>query len=118
MPSSSPSLDDFHDLPTYDDFDVVQPDHDAIDTFVPFGDSDFDGEERIWNPSVAESAALLAELGQGHQIQPFSGAGVVFNTGETFLKHFEMDPFSSFHCTNLYYPFAGLNDWEMANFLL
>ncbi|KAI6012907.1 hypothetical protein BKA83DRAFT_4130711 [Pisolithus microcarpus] len=77
MPSSSPSLDDFHDLPAYDNFDVVQPDHNAIDTFVPFGDSDFDGEERIWNPSIAESAALLAELGQGHQIQPFSGAGVV-----------------------------------------
>ncbi|KAI6159303.1 hypothetical protein EDD17DRAFT_1486897 [Pisolithus thermaeus] len=29
-----------------------------------------------------------------------------------------MDPFSSFCCTNLYYPFSGLNDWEMANFLL
>ncbi|KAI6013667.1 hypothetical protein BKA83DRAFT_4063152, partial [Pisolithus microcarpus] len=41
-----------------------------------------------------------------------------FNTGETFLKRFEMDPFSSFCCTNLYYPFASLNDWEMANFLL
>ncbi|KAI6018441.1 hypothetical protein BKA83DRAFT_123305 [Pisolithus microcarpus] len=118
MPSSSPSLDDIHDLPAYDDFDVVQPDHDAIDTFVPCSDSDSDGEERIWNPSVAESAALLAELGQGHQIQPFSSAGVVFNTSKMFLKHFEMDPFSSFRCTNLYYPFASLNDWEMANFLL
>ncbi|KAI6037268.1 hypothetical protein BKA83DRAFT_4120792 [Pisolithus microcarpus] len=117
-PSSSPSLDDFHNLPAYDNFDVIQPDHDAIDTFVPFSDSDFDGEERIWNPSIAESAALLAELGQGHQIQPFSGAGVVFNTSKTFLKCFEMDPFSSFRCTNLYYPFASLNDWEMANFLL
>ncbi|KAI6007996.1 hypothetical protein EDC04DRAFT_2582313 [Pisolithus marmoratus] len=29
-----------------------------------------------------------------------------------------MDPYSSFHHTNLYYPFANLNDWEMANFLL
>ncbi|KAI6001429.1 hypothetical protein EDD15DRAFT_2158658 [Pisolithus albus] len=117
-PNSSPSLDGFHDLPACDGFDVVQPVHDAIDTFVPFGDSDFDGEEGIWNPSVAESAALLAELGQGRQIQPFSSAGEVFDTGETFLKRFELDPFSSFRRTNLYYPFSGLNDWEMANFLL
>ncbi|KAI5994636.1 hypothetical protein EDC04DRAFT_2613138 [Pisolithus marmoratus] len=31
---------------------------------------------------------------------------------------FEMDQYSSFHLTNLYYPFANLDDWEMANFLL
>ncbi|KAI5980698.1 hypothetical protein EDD15DRAFT_2186761, partial [Pisolithus albus] len=29
-----------------------------------------------------------------------------------------MDPYASFRHANLYYPFANLNDWEMANFLL
>ncbi|KAI5984560.1 hypothetical protein EDC04DRAFT_2521182, partial [Pisolithus marmoratus] len=49
---------------------------------------------------------------------PFPSAGAVFNISKMFLKQFEMDPYSSFHHMNLYYPFANLEDWEMANFLL
>ncbi|KAN0101088.1 hypothetical protein V8E55_001072 [Tylopilus felleus] len=42
----------------------------------------------------------------------------IFNHGERFLAHFKLDLFSAYQHNNLYYPFALLNDWEMANFLL
>ncbi|KAF8136962.1 hypothetical protein EV363DRAFT_1156554 [Boletus edulis] len=42
----------------------------------------------------------------------------VFDHGETFLARFKQDPYSDHRHHNLYYPFASLDDWEMANFLL
>ncbi|KAI5983211.1 hypothetical protein EDD15DRAFT_2202285 [Pisolithus albus] len=90
--SSSPSLSDLHDLPADDDLDAVQFDPDVFDAIATFDHDDVGGEERFQEPSMVESTALLAGLGQGHQIQCFPGAGVVFNLGETFLRRFEMDP--------------------------
>lgn len=45
-------------------------------------------------------------------------AGQVKSDGKTFLARFEMDQFSMYRKLNLYYPFASLQDWQMANFLL
>ncbi|KAI5987659.1 hypothetical protein EDD15DRAFT_2372019 [Pisolithus albus] len=116
-PGSSPTFSD-HELPANDDFDAIQFDPDALEAIVPFDDFDQGREERIWELSAAESAVLLAGLGQGCQVQRFPNAGTVFGVGDTFLRRFEMDRYSSFRLTNLYYPFANLDDWEMANFLL
>ncbi|KIK12915.1 hypothetical protein PISMIDRAFT_18373 [Pisolithus microcarpus 441] len=116
-PGSSPTFSD-HELPANDDFDAIQFDPDALEAVIPFDDFDQGREERIWELSAAESAVLLASLGQGCQVQRFPNAGTVFGVGNTFLRRFEMDQYSSFHLTNLYYPFANLDDWEMANFLL
>ncbi|KAI6019279.1 hypothetical protein BKA83DRAFT_4056954 [Pisolithus microcarpus] len=116
-PGSSPTFSD-HELPTNDDFDAIQFDPNALEAIVPFDDFDQGREERIWELSAAESAVLLAGLGQGCQVQRFPNAGTVFGVGNTFLRRFEMDRYSSFCLTNLYYPFANLDDWEMANFLL
>jgi hypothetical protein len=38
--------------------------------------------------------------------------------GKTFLARFELDGYSTYRKLNLYYPFASLADWQMANFLL
>ncbi|KAI6035957.1 hypothetical protein BKA83DRAFT_4040643 [Pisolithus microcarpus] len=116
-PGSSPTFSD-HELPANDDVDAIQFDPNALEAIVPFDDFDQGREERIWELSAAESAVLLASLGQGCQVQRFPNAGTVFGVGDTFLRCFEMDRYSSFRLTNLYYPFANLDNWEMANFLL
>ncbi|KIK20935.1 hypothetical protein PISMIDRAFT_12681 [Pisolithus microcarpus 441] len=116
-PGSSPTFSD-HELPTNDNFDAIQFDPNALEAIVPFDNFDQGREERIWELSAAESAILLAGLGQGCQVQRFPNAGTVFGVGDMFLRRFEMDRYSSFRLTNLYYPFANLDDWEMANFLL
>lgn len=42
----------------------------------------------------------------------------IFDLGETFLTRFELDPYSTHRRNNLYYPFASLDDWKMADFLI
>ncbi|KAI6033739.1 hypothetical protein BKA83DRAFT_4044339, partial [Pisolithus microcarpus] len=42
----------------------------------------------------------------------------VYRIGDTFLRCFNMDRHALHRQTNMYYPFANLGDWEMANFLL
>ncbi|KIK14715.1 hypothetical protein PISMIDRAFT_116520, partial [Pisolithus microcarpus 441] len=41
-----------------------------------------------------------------------------YRIGDTFLRRFDMDRHTLHRQTNMYYPFANLGDWEMANFLL
>ncbi|KAI5993249.1 hypothetical protein EDD15DRAFT_2109817, partial [Pisolithus albus] len=45
-------------------------------------------------------------------------AGEIFDGGQTFLARFRLDIYASRRQQNLYYPFASLGDWEIANFLL
>ncbi|KAF8141813.1 hypothetical protein EV363DRAFT_1392225 [Boletus edulis] len=42
----------------------------------------------------------------------------IFDGRKTFLTRFNSDPYSAHQQDNLYYPFASLDDWEIANFLL
>ncbi|KAF8130961.1 hypothetical protein EV363DRAFT_1398782 [Boletus edulis] len=42
----------------------------------------------------------------------------IFDGGKTFLTRFNSDPYSAHRQDNLYYPFASLDDWEIAKFLL
>ncbi|KAF8130107.1 hypothetical protein EV363DRAFT_1399315 [Boletus edulis] len=48
----------------------------------------------------------------------FLGAGKVYDVGQTFLDRFGMDTYSFFRRSNLYYPFASHDDWQVANYLL
>ncbi|KAI6020684.1 hypothetical protein BKA83DRAFT_105514, partial [Pisolithus microcarpus] len=50
--------------------------------------------------------------------EQFEGAAIVYRIGDTFLRCFDMDRHALHRQTNMYYPFANLGDWEMANFLL
>ncbi|KAF8419490.1 hypothetical protein L210DRAFT_3366672, partial [Boletus edulis BED1] len=48
----------------------------------------------------------------------FHSAGKVYDVGQTFLDRFGMDTYSFFRRSNLYYPFASHDDWQVANYLL
>ncbi|KAI6035890.1 hypothetical protein BKA83DRAFT_4119872 [Pisolithus microcarpus] len=54
----------------------------------------------------------------GHVLDVFCGAREIFDGGQTFLAWFRLNVYASLHQQNLYYPFASLSDWEIANFLL
>ncbi|KAI5988816.1 hypothetical protein EDD15DRAFT_2172157 [Pisolithus albus] len=54
----------------------------------------------------------------GRILDVFRGAGEIFDGGQTFLARFRLDIYASRRQQNLYYPFASLGDWEIANFLL
>lgn len=51
-------------------------------------------------------------------IDTFPGTSTVFEQGEMFLSWFDLDPYAVYQKRNLYYPFASLHKWKMANFLL
>lgn len=116
---SSPLPRSFELLPTPDgeDFEMsFEPDPPAA--IDPFNEDQSNGEQEDSRPSVAASATLLTQLGLGRQIQSFPGAGSVIAIGETFLDRFGTDTYSFFRRTNIYYPFANHDDWQMASYLL
>ena len=72
--------------------------------------SDF-GPELDWDvPAAADPL--------GRVINTFPGTFVIFERGETFLSWFDSDLYAVYQKQNLYYPFASLDDWKMASFLL
>ncbi|KAG2750291.1 hypothetical protein P692DRAFT_20729847 [Suillus brevipes Sb2] len=54
----------------------------------------------------------------GDFIDWFRGASQSYGTGHTFLDLFNSDENSAYHARNLYYPFGGRKDWELASWLL
>ncbi|KAG1797795.1 uncharacterized protein HD556DRAFT_1189370, partial [Suillus plorans] len=48
----------------------------------------------------------------------FPGASQMYGTGHTFLDLLNSDENSVHRATNLYYPFSGQKDWELASWLL
>lgn len=91
---------------------------DPMDAMDPFREDRADGERQDHQPSAAASAALLASLGLGYQVEFFGNAGNVYDVGQTFLDRFTMDSYSFQRQSNLYYPFANHDDWQMASYLL
>ena len=47
----------------------------------------------------------------------FPYSGYVFGQGATFMDHFCTDKLSDRRATNLYFPFASRDEWELAEFL-
>ncbi|KAG6374246.1 hypothetical protein JVT61DRAFT_4259 [Boletus reticuloceps] len=108
---------DFPPVPDDGDFDMAfLPD--PPDAMNIFAEDQPDGEQGDSQPSAAASAAFLTSLGLGRQVQFFRNARRVYNVGQTFLDRFAMDAYSSHHRSNIYYPFATHDDWQMANYLL
>jgi hypothetical protein len=48
----------------------------------------------------------------------FPGAAKTYSRGATFMDWFHNDPYSGFRASNIYYPFKGKDEWELASFLL
>ena len=90
---------------------------DPPDAMDPFDDDQPDGEQQDGHPP-AVSVALLTLLGLGSQVQFFQNASYVYDVGQTFLDRFAMDAYSYLRRSNLYYPFASHDDWQMASYLL
>ncbi|KAI6004712.1 hypothetical protein EDD15DRAFT_2384724 [Pisolithus albus] len=55
---------------------------------------------------------------EGRVLVTFPHASEIFEGGETFLTRFELDPYSVCRRLVPFYPFANLDDWRVANFLL
>ncbi|KAG6370390.1 hypothetical protein JVT61DRAFT_12111 [Boletus reticuloceps] len=83
-------------------------------------DSDFNLPEQHddRSPDPEPSAPFMRADLQGHVIVVFNNAAKIYGIGETFLTRFDMDPYSHLQQDNIFYPFADLTDWRMANFLL
>ena len=54
---------------------------------------------------------------QLHHVK-FSGAAKTYGRVATFMDRFHNDKYSGFCTSNIYYPLAGKNEWELASFLL
>lgn len=48
----------------------------------------------------------------------FVGAAQIFGRGTSFVDKFNADRFSAHRDENLYYPFASLQEWKLAQWLL
>lgn len=48
----------------------------------------------------------------------FQGSSEVYGKGETYLDLFDKDEYAYARQTNLFYPFASRQEWELASFLL
>jgi hypothetical protein len=94
-PISYPSPDNFHAEGEYADLDPV-----------------FEGGESL--------DAMHIDAGTPTQpvIEEYPGASKVFGVGSTFMDKFNSDVHVNKRASNLYYPFASRDEWQLASFLL
>ena len=70
-------------------------------------------------PSITQPHSELPLAGGLQQTcDTFPGAVKIFASGVTFMDRFDANQLSNFHSTNLYYPFASCEEWELAAWLL
>jgi hypothetical protein len=51
-------------------------------------------------------------------VETYHGASQTFGHGPTFMDRFDTDRHAELRETNLFYPFASQQDWEIASWLL
>ena len=58
----------------------------------------------------------------GHNVGPtverYPGASRTYSAGKTFMDRFDSDEHADKQATNLYYPFASRDKWDVGSFLL
>jgi hypothetical protein len=57
------------------------------------------------------------ELTSGDIKDKYPGAADIYGRGQTFMDRFNADVYAQHRESNVYYPFASKQDWEIANFL-
>ena len=78
---------------------------------------DIDTDETV--PPITQPRSELPLAGSLQQTcDTFPGAAKIFASGVTFMDRFDADQLSNFRSTNLYYPFASCEEWELAAWLL
>ena len=60
----------------------------------------------------------VGDVESGVNTEYFLHAARVYDGSLTFMDQFDTDPFSARRMTNLYYPFASQQDWELDSWLL
>ncbi|KIM58159.1 hypothetical protein SCLCIDRAFT_128927 [Scleroderma citrinum Foug A] len=73
------------------------------------------------HPDAGEVFDMDVEVGaveSGVNAEYFLHAACVYDGGLTFMDQFDTDPFSALRRSNLFYPFASWQDWELDSWLL
>lgn len=60
----------------------------------------------------------MAESSQSYFREEYPRASGIFGQGNTFMDNFNLNQYSNERKSNLYYPFASEEEWELALFLL
>ena len=47
----------------------------------------------------------------------FPGAGMTYGRTTSFMERFDADKYSHLRTHNIYYPFAGKDNWDLGSFL-
>jgi hypothetical protein len=68
--------------------------------------------------SDIEIIAVSGKTNDCGDVEEFHGAAQTFGKGLTFMDKFHMDQFADKRKSNLYYPFASREEWDLASFLL
>lgn len=95
--------------PSHPPQDNSHPDNDYMDVDVPM---------RSDTPDPAMPLSASASYISGQYAERFIGAARTFGKGNTFMNAFDTDPHSEKRKDNLFYPFAGRQEWQLASFLL
>ena len=73
------------------------------------------------HPDAGKVFDMDVEVGaveSGVNAEYFPHAARVYDGGLTFMDQFDTDPFSTLRRSNLFYPFASWQDWELGSWLL
>jgi hypothetical protein len=76
--------------------------------------SDFAPQDYFPEPSGEN---LTSSQRQSLRHVEFPGAGVTYGHATSFMDQFNSDQYSGSRVDNVYYPFAGKDEWELASFL-
>jgi hypothetical protein len=66
--------------------------------------------------SLGERSSASSQQSSFHHVQ-FPGAGITYGRTTSFMDRFNSDQHSGSRVENVYYPFAGKDEWELASFL-
>ena len=75
-------------------------------------------QDNQWVGNDEEMFDRAQEEFQSNPIEFFPGAVQTFSGGSTFLNRFDVDEFSSYRSSNIYYPFASRGNWKLGSWLL
>ena len=70
------------------------------------------------DPPNIQRVPFLSHCQPYAQCVGFSGAATTYSRAKSFMDRFDDDRYSEFRTTNIYYPFAGKDEWELGSFLL
>jgi hypothetical protein len=101
-------------------FNTTVPRHSSFSPSHEHSAKDFTSFMDSSIPDDFSSTHQLSPLPSHPRVQriEFPGAAKVYGQTKTFMDRFNDDQYSGFRTTNIYYPFAGKTEWDLASFLL